>query len=646
MNSNKKLAIILILIFFISTLSTSTAARHNEGDEYEISYETIKLVLNENGLLNVEKISNYDFLGLSKNGYINIPLEKLDNRKEIKNLSIETEGAYNSYKIIKKDRKEIMQVYLYENKDKTKERQKNGPVKIKINYDLTRSIKLYKDIGVLNYSLINDYDHTIHSMNVQIYNAPNTTTYLLNPQENLINMNTNQNITNMDIKTEYTNSIELKALISPDYFINTNYTQQINSNGLEEIQNQYKDYENNYNNWKLVKNIVSAILILSLIIPPTILIKYKYYNNASLEKFKIKENNDNDTKNNNSLNFPTNDHPTLVNAIMNNNGEYNIFHKGHGKTNMQGMPDIKGVKATILDLINRNIIKTNIIKKEPEINKEDPEIQFIIDENKIKNLNEHEKSMLDILNKFKKNGEIKFKPEKKVKSMNKKGILRHEVPTDKRTRYVTYWRIYYLNSKIANKYFKETGIKYIQYYGLISIILGGISFMFLRIVIGMPIFILGAICMYYSIIHTGDLTNYGKGYTKEWKNFKDKIESIRLIKNPPNTIELWNKYIIYGTALHVEDRVYNAINHSINKNQKEIQENENKIKEKSNEITEETNNINSKNKELIKLNQELKNSELYKLYKENGLKTLDFNLEKLNLPYITKMDAYIKKRNS
>ena len=58
----------------------------------------------------------------------------------------------------------------------------------------------------------------------------------------------------------------------------------------------------------------------------------------------------------------------------------------------------------------------------------------------------------------------------------------------------------------------------------------------------------------------GKYTYEGKLYEERWKKFKKFLEDYSLIKeHPPESIAIWNRYLVYATALGVADEVYKAM---------------------------------------------------------------------------------------
>lgn len=58
----------------------------------------------------------------------------------------------------------------------------------------------------------------------------------------------------------------------------------------------------------------------------------------------------------------------------------------------------------------------------------------------------------------------------------------------------------------------------------------------------------------------GQWTQEGRLFYLKWKNFKKFLKDNSLInEHPPESIVIWKKYLIYGTALGVADNVYKAM---------------------------------------------------------------------------------------
>lgn len=62
----------------------------------------------------------------------------------------------------------------------------------------------------------------------------------------------------------------------------------------------------------------------------------------------------------------------------------------------------------------------------------------------------------------------------------------------------------------------------------------------------------------------GQWTNYGKEYYAQWHSFRKYIEDYSLIKEySPDSVKVWDKYLVYATALGVADNVKKSMEMSI-----------------------------------------------------------------------------------
>ena len=58
----------------------------------------------------------------------------------------------------------------------------------------------------------------------------------------------------------------------------------------------------------------------------------------------------------------------------------------------------------------------------------------------------------------------------------------------------------------------------------------------------------------------GQWTKNGRVYYLKWNNFKKFLKDNSLMEeHPPESIVIWNNYLVYGTALGVADSVYKAM---------------------------------------------------------------------------------------
>jgi len=125
------------------------------------------------------------------------------------------------------------------------------------------------------------------------------------------------------------------------------------------------------------------------------------------------------------------------------------------------------------------------------------------------------------------------------------------------------------------KTFLRKGDRYIKIFGILGLIIAIITQFFVFVdpvsivYIGVASIILGlssviSIKMPEKI--AGRWTAYGREYYEQWNNFKKYLEDFSLIKEyPPESVGLWNRYMVYATALGVADGVKEAMELSLPK---------------------------------------------------------------------------------
>ena len=128
----------------------------------------------------------------------------------------------------------------------------------------------------------------------------------------------------------------------------------------------------------------------------------------------------------------------------------------------------------------------------------------------------------------------------------------------------------YLNEDRISRYFNDTGNSFISLFTVLGIILAIImaiisifsnhpaSTITLIASIFLGVVSFGIILLPKDIF--GQWTKEGRLYYLKWNNFKKFLSDNSLIKeHPPESIVIWNKYLVYGTALGVAENVYESM---------------------------------------------------------------------------------------
>ena len=122
----------------------------------------------------------------------------------------------------------------------------------------------------------------------------------------------------------------------------------------------------------------------------------------------------------------------------------------------------------------------------------------------------------------------------------------------------------------TSQYFDDTGSTLISVIGFGGIIFGVITAalgLMTNLANGLYSLIGGVFLIIFSIAIMqlnedifGRWTESGRTYYLKWNNFKKFLKDNSLIKeHPPESIVVWKKYLIYGAALGVADKVYKSM---------------------------------------------------------------------------------------
>ena len=535
-NKNRFVSFILLFLFIISIFSGVTFAEDDESLGYSIPYANIDLYILEDGKLHVKEKLHYSFSGTYHGVYRDIPLKS---GEKIENIKIYTYGAYSSYNVTNDGDNNHLKIYLYSDSQK-KTPIKDKDVDVFIEYDFINVIKIYNDIAELHYKLWGeDWDVDVGHVNSNIHLKSNDgVKYWLNPPYFVQNTKWRGSI--LHVKSDDISSgrwFEVRMLIPKDQFLhNAPFAQKVDTNGIEEIEKIQSDYENELNFKTTIYSILAILMLLSIFIPVII-----YFRSGREPKIRYNDRYERD--------LPTDDPPAVINAICGSGGSIEV-----------GEPDMNGFIATIMDLINRKYINLKIISDD----KADEKV-IILERNKKKDnsdLELFESSAMSFLKRFEVNGELSLKEIEKN--------LKDPVNARSFNRIYKSWRRQlkhkYLTRYKIEKLFIRKGNENLKSYGLIGIVIAGIAayFTFSDPLPGADLLFLSSIVLGLASIISlllpekvaGHWTVEGMEYNAKWVNFKRYIKDFSLINEyPPESIEIWNKYLVYATAFGIADNV-------------------------------------------------------------------------------------------
>lgn len=518
---NKKAHFICIIsLFLISSIIFSNIS-YAEDRSYSIPSTNIDLYLQENGNLHVKETIHYSFSGTYNGVYRDIPLKS---NEKIENIQIHVNKAYYTSKIISTDGEKSITLYLYSDPAKTIPIS-NKDVDVIIEYDFLHVITFYDDVAVLHYKLWGEkWEIPAGRVNANIHlKSKDNVKYEINPSyliENEVWENQTLHITSKNIPSGQW--FELRMVIPKDQFVS---------------------YIDNLNLKTYFNVLISILMLLSLIYPIQI-----YYKN-------LKPKNRNfDGK---TFEMPKNELPAVINVLF-----------GSEISKPIGGPDINGFIATIMDLVNRGYLFLDSNQKSTE----SEESQLILQINHMKSrggLKTCEIDALEFLSKFGNNGTISLK---KLKKANKKNPQLFDKAYCR-------WRKHLMGRLLKpgamDKILKIRNTNGLYIYGVLGSIMA-VLFAFANLESPLPSaiyllcasIILGTVS-FVSLIMSQKLkvqwTDYGIQYKKQWDDFKKYIKNPKLVKeNPPDSTKILDKYLIYATALGIQDKALKSLQYSFN----------------------------------------------------------------------------------
>ncbi|MDD3986026.1 MAG: DUF2207 domain-containing protein [Methanobacterium sp.] len=545
---DKKFYITLIIFFSLSVIAGAEASFAADRS-YTIPILNEDLFVQNDGTLHVVEIIHYSFKGTYNGIYRDIPLTS---PQQLINIKVSAENVYTNYKLIDQGTTKRIQVYLYSDPSKTIPIT-NKDVNVRIEYDFLHGIKSYNDIVELQYKLVGkNWDVNIGQVIANIHLNSNTgVQYWLNPPYFTANSSWDKNILYITSTNVPSGSFfEVRMVIPKDQFIaNPVNAKIINQNGLDEILKIQHDYQNSLNFKTAMYKILSVLMLLALLLPFFIYIRFgrepKIDYSAEYER-----------------DIPTDDPPAIVNAIC-----------GSGFSKKVGVPDLDGFKATIMDLINRKYFLIHTINSDNEGYGVDKSMFLKINTEKDSaTLKRFELSVMNFLKQYENNGIISL--DAISDNLSDRDTTKSFKETY--TSWVNNIKNQFLNNNELKKFFNKKGDKYIKIFGGFGL---AVAIMVFFIAISDPLpaavyaiimsIILGLTAVISLILPekiAGQWTSYGEEYDAKWHNFKKYIQDFSLIKEyPPESIVIWNKYLVYATALGAAAAVRKAMELSVPK---------------------------------------------------------------------------------
>lgn len=526
MNVKNAFTIILLFLILFSTISIVSA---DDDRSYSITDAFVNLTVNSTGLLHVDEQYDYSFDGKFNGVYRDIPLKS---GESIENIKVHADGAYavlqesndNGYKHLK--------IYLYSDAAHTKGIH-DCNVKVYLSYDLKNVVTLFNDVGGLQYKLWGDeWDVGVGKIHAKV-NLPGKTgnEYFLNPQEfNVTSELKGDTITAETTSIPKGDFYELLVLMPISDFDDATNAKHVNQNGRDMIMKNLNDSVNGRNFWNTSYLIMGLLSILSPI--GAILTYLRYGREPKVNYDGIYE-----------RDLPTNDPPEVINALI------------EDRTDL-GTPNMKGFEASIMNLIDKKVFKL-FTEEDADTSMKDLILTF--NHEKLSELSESEKIVFKTLENFAQDNTLN------LSTLNSK--LSYELNAKWFMSQLEDWEESVKNQINLSEYFDDRGstvISAISIGGLIfGVIFAALGFM-TELKSGMYAIAGGIFLIIFSIAIMrlnedifGKWTEKGRVFYLKWRNFKKFLKDNSLInEHPPESIVVWRKYLIYGAALGVADKVY------------------------------------------------------------------------------------------
>ncbi len=525
---------VIILLLFVLCLVPSVSAR-----DYRLEGATTNITIDPSGIVHVEEAISYLFIGHYNEVFRTIKVSPGESIQNIKghcsdkscNFSINpTSEDYDLVASIPNPTPEKMTFF--------------------ISYDLYGVIKVHKDISEFHYKLWGEeWDRPLGSLEgniifpvkngneIQYWIHPIGITQKVNVEHNVINLRT--------LEIPANQWYEIRATFPRISSPNSTLVQIDNEAGLEKIRSIENEYETQELILKNIYDLTVAFAILALIFP--FVIYYKYGREPKIKYDTVHEREP-----------PTDSQPAIVNAILQRE---------------MGIPSIDGFTATIMNLADLGYISLRSVK--PEESKEiDPlksesediliEItDYLPDKEAMINRRKLEDFEEDAYNLLKKHAY------RNTISWNK---LKKELGSKTDFyRFIKDWKKKVQAHTAIDKLFISTGNEYLIRFGLIItaasvLLLFTLPFffpltefpiesqlIFLLFVIIFFEIILTIICFKFEKVF-GCWTPKGKLYYERWTNFKKYLTNSSALKEyPPESMKVLDCYLVYATALGVEE---------------------------------------------------------------------------------------------
>ncbi|MCX8127396.1 MAG: DUF2207 domain-containing protein [Synergistetes bacterium] len=512
----------LILTILILFLPLEGLAKN-----YYLKEANVEIKALESGLVKVTEKITYSFSGRFRFVERIIPLRDIF----IENVSASVKGAAALFqKRVEQGKGIIITAYISEDPQNINKGVENKDITLIISYDIKGALKLFQDVAELFPKLWGEgWSKPLNLLKGEI-ELPKTISkevkYWIHPKDYLkeTRLEGNKLLLNFENIPSH-QFIEIRLLMPKEWFVNAIFAKKYNYPALRKIEEIELSYERKSS---LFMGLALLTAALSIFIPLVIYLKWgrepkvSYYAPYEHEP-------------------PYPDPPSFVNAIM------------MGKI---GIPTLEGFIASILELIRKGFLEIE--------NEKGSDIIIKIKKTNNEELNPPEKEILNFL-----------KEELKNEGKGWKKLTEAWKNSTKFKDFFDLWKDIVTQELNPTRFFTATGSKLLKIYGSLAFFLGIILMAILTagsqrmfypkvwnlLMLSMGLLTISGIISFFLPEQVGGRwTPFGRVYSMRWKAFKRFLSDFSLLKmHPPTSIAIWDKYLVYATALGVAEETWKAM---------------------------------------------------------------------------------------
>ncbi len=411
-----------------------------------------------------------------------------------------------------------------------------------ISYDYYKGVKVYKDISELHFMLWGEeWEKPLNKLTASItlpVENGNNLEYWLHPDDYTKSSSIKGSVITVNTDDIPSNRwYEIRAVFPRLQSPNPRFVSIQDEDALEKILAIEKEYEEKQKTINFLYKL--AILFFFFIIIFPLLIYFRYGREPKIDYQALYEREP-----------PTNSKPAVVNAIM--KGEI-------------GIPIIEGFTATVMDLVNQDYLSIHDIKAEEKrlglFKYESEDVIIKIKKDDLTELDDIEIGVFNLLKSHSRDREILW------------SVLKKELGNDTSFyKFINNWNQKVKNRIKVDKLFISKGNSTIQLFTLFVIMIIGLAYfltaksypqnefptftnlIYLFIVIG----IFSILMFIFTLISEKGFGRWkpeGKLFYKQWNNFSKYLTDFSALnEHPPESIKIWDFYMVYAIALGVADK--------------------------------------------------------------------------------------------